>query len=309
MKKPRKPVPADTDPIAAYERWEAGLRYTPTREDRTRREQVLLEAMDRLATENPARAQAVYERHFPEVPDTVTADARALELGGPELAIKFRLLRGNRGVAEDDLLAALDYLAVQVPRVAQAQAEKRQRTRASDLVPRLMKWLREGERMLCPRVRPYVSPEGWEGWEVGPEEETLSALRPTVRRLGRVVLEELLQLYVRAVIRRKSDPRPNPIPRSNKPGPATLGLKDRKAETTIYRLFKRNLTRWEGREEHNKQKRLLRGDARDIVVLLGVHRPTRAPNAKKPKTKKPKTKKPKTKKPKTKKPSTKKPTR
>ncbi len=55
MKKPRKPVPADTDPIAAYERWEAGLRYTPTREDRTRREQVLLEAMDRLATENPAR--------------------------------------------------------------------------------------------------------------------------------------------------------------------------------------------------------------------------------------------------------------
>ncbi len=250
MPKPRK-SPRPFDPFGDVLRWKETARFTPTVEEELRRveaaeKKILRRGGQQLWLEH-------IERYFPtKVPAAVSADDRALELGGADLVKRFRTLR-RKGVPEAGRQMALDSLEPLVWRRRRLKEEARQVTVLSDLRPALERWLRQGWPLVRRRL---VTPE-----EIHP------VLRDIMWQLVLAVSSALFRLEVLKVgpARRKPE---HALPRP-KPGSVRMDIDGDKVEGDLYHLFKSTAHH---QDEREAQLRSLREDAAVIVRLLHLRR-------------------------------------
>jgi hypothetical protein len=153
VSKPAK-RPPQFDPIGDFGRWAKTCQPTPSAEEQNKRLDAAMEEIQRRGGDELLLEHL--ERHI-----QLSAADRALELGGEDLASCFRTL-ALHGVSKEGLEKALDYLEPMVRRALFRRTRARETMEASEVVPRLRAWLRDGYALLRRRfeaeggVPPFV---------------------------------------------------------------------------------------------------------------------------------------------------------
>jgi len=225
---------------------------TPSREERVKLIDEAMNAVgrqggDSLLSEMVARRARLAQQARLEKQMQLPVADRARDLGGEDLLSCFQALR-RHGVSREGQMRALNYLEPIFWRVQSRKKQARERGEASEIIPRLRKWLREGKALLARRF------------------EAEGGLPPVVqdvmRQLHREISWDLVLLL------------PKYLPRLPRPrtGSVPTGIDSDQELESLYRLFKDNATLL---DEPELQLRNLRKDAENVLRLLSLRRQRR----------------------------------